>query len=206
MTDFLENGSISSFFNSSQYLKMTPTDKCKIIFGISVTMNTLHENNMLNIDLENSKILLDNNLEPKLNIFSISKYLSNRADYEISNFNSICTAPEISVGFNEEYDFSADVYSFAMFLYSMLSKGNFIFAKSTSSRLERIYIEKRPKRPYNIPDNYWELIQQCWSNIPISRPTFEEITNALLNDQFSLIEVGVTTDFDILHEYQNRFE
>lgn len=37
----------------------------------------------------------------------------------------------------------------------------------------------RPKRPNNIPDHYWELIQKCWKQNPDERPTFEEITEIL---------------------------
>ena len=64
----------------------------------------------------------------------------------------------------------------------------------------------RPKRPENIPDHYWDLIQKCWQQNPDDRPTFEEIVNILKDDKYALEEFGVKTDLEQLHEYQKRID
>lgn len=55
---------------------------------------------------------------------------------------------------------------------------------------------KRPDRPENIPDHYWELIQLCWKEKPEELPTFEEITKLLKSDKFALKEFGMKTNLD----------
>ena len=65
---------------------------------------------------------------------------------------------------------------------------------------------KRPKRPENIPDSYWELIQKCWKQDYKSRPTFEELVEELKQDKYAIEEYGMKTNLDELHEYQKRID
>ena len=51
----------------------------------------------------------------------------------------------------------------------------------------------RPARKENIPDVYWELIQQCWKQDPNDRLTFDEIVEILRNDKYALEEFGMRT-------------
>lgn len=65
---------------------------------------------------------------------------------------------------------------------------------------------KRPYRPELIPDVYWELIQKCWCQNPEDRLTFEDITNMLRSDKYTLEELGMKTNLDQQHGYQNRID
>lgn len=65
---------------------------------------------------------------------------------------------------------------------------------------------KRFKRPKNLPDQYWELIERCWDDVPLHRPTFDEIVEELKNDKYAIEEYGMKTNLDELHEYQKRID
>ena len=64
----------------------------------------------------------------------------------------------------------------------------------------------RPKKPEECPDVYWELIQDCWKQLPSERLTFDQIIEKLKDDKYALEEYGVKTDLDQLHEYQERIK
>ena len=99
---------IDKYFSSDELeTKINPTIRCKIIFGVAETMRKLHMKNILNIDLRSNNILLDN-FEPKINLFSLI-------------LNHLYIAPEVIDNCGDDYDFPADVYSFAIFLYRMFS-------------------------------------------------------------------------------------
>lgn len=98
--------------SGSNYDKMNPTIRSKIIFGVAVAMNCLHENNFISDNLSLSNIYLDENFEPKIINCNLS-YI----------FDLLYLSPEV---FNGTYRFikEVDVYAFAMVIYRMFSKEN----------------------------------------------------------------------------------
>lgn len=47
------------------------------------------------------------------------------------------------------------------------------------------------------------MIQKCWKQIAKERPSFDEIVNELKD---AINELGIKTNLEELHEYQNRIE
>lgn len=111
-------------------------------------------------------------------------------------------APEF---IEDEKTFSSNVYSFAIILYQLFSF-NFKFVGKHHSHYNNFRNRERLERPENIPDSYWNLINQCWAHDPEVRPTFEEIVERLKSDEFVIEEFGMKTDLDQIHDYQNRIE
>ena len=77
------------------------------------------------------------------------------------------------------------------------------FERNFEQRIER---GERFKRPKEIPDHYWDLIQICWKNDPSERPSFNEIVKILKEDKYAIEEFGMKTNLDKLHEYQSRID
>ena len=116
-------------------------------------------------------------------------------------------APEI-LSQNDHYDITIDVYAYGMILYQMFTSKLYC-ADRKPVRYPQHFVIKichghRPQRPENIPDSYWNLINQCWAHDPEVRPTFEEIVERLKSDEFVIEEFGMKTDLDQIHDYQNR--
>ena len=168
-----------------------------ILVGISKGMKYLHDRNIIHRDLKPDNILLDENFHPKISDFGLSK----RFEFGNSSYQSkvgIGTpeymAPEV---WNTNYNRKADVYSFGILMYETITG-----------------LDPRPALNNNIiPDfnikienKLKNLILKCLSNNPKNRPSFEEITNYLKNDEYVLEEFGLTTDLDQLHEYQKRID
>jgi serine/threonine protein kinase len=100
-------------------------------------------------------------------------------------------------GAKVEYDEKADVYSFGIVLWEMLTLG-FPFDEFLSNpsytytnpngalvfneTMIKRAIEKdqlRPSLPSSCPEMLKELVCKCWSHSPSDRPTFESITEQL---------------------------
>lgn len=88
------------------------------------------------------------------------------------------TAPE-SLGHqaDEEAKFtgSADVYSFGLVCYEILSAKLPFEGTPLATLSERIKAGERPKLPSYCPDYLAECIQQCWVSVPGERPAFADI-------------------------------
>ena len=192
--------------------KMNPTIRSKIIFGVACTMKQLHARNVFHRNLKNADILLDDNFEPKIGSFVISRFLSSPEKYYGIAGTPQYTAPEIYLDKETSdgyYGFPVDVYAYSIFLYFMFStEYQLPNIKKLTAKIfaSKICEGQRPLRPKSIPDNYWNLIQQCWSQDPNDRPTFAEITEILKNDSYAIEEFGMKTDLELLHEYQNRID
>jgi serine/threonine protein kinase len=94
-------------------------------------------------------------------------------------------APEVASG---HYDSKADVYSFGLILYEIVS-GTGVFSDD-AKKLQLFYDMVKGKRP-DIPENVIpftrKLIERCWSESPTERPSFSEIWKSLQEVKFKII-------------------
>lgn len=84
-------------------------------------------------------------------------------------------APE--VGSPQGYDFPADVYSFAILLWQILTTKIPFEAElsSTTQDPAKLIKERRPSLKYIENAQIQALLEACWAANPDDRPTFTEI-------------------------------
>lgn len=97
-------------------------------------------------------------------------------------------APEVLIDpHNCRYNRATDMYSFGMVLWEIASDGAVPFSDTRFDFevREKVLVEQRP--PINpvqrCPDNFAELIRQCWSQNPLHRPSAShaaEVLNLIL--------------------------
>ena len=81
---------------------------------------------------------------------------------------------------HERYDYAADVYSFGLLLWEMISRERPFDAKSPIEAAGAVALEgKRPPFPEGIPLNVRTLIEGCWAEQSIERMKIEQIIESI---------------------------
>jgi serine/threonine protein kinase len=158
----------------------------------------LHDMHVAHLDLKPDNVLMKPNsiTRGKLNFV---RYLVKLADYGTSNIEvpskileeqkcyrvgtTKYMAPEIIQQKLESHAslFQADVWSFAMTCSEILSQSApFCDFMQTKDILEKIKEFERPELPTNC-EELTRLIEECWVEDPLQRPTFPEICDKLID-------------------------
>lgn len=219
VTKFMPNGSLDKFIRnyhlpndskdtSDKYNHFTPTKISICIFGIAATMAKLHSKQIMHRDLKDLNVLLDENYEPVLADFGLSRDISS-GNFEITNKigSPFYMAPEL-FGYND-YSFPTDVYAFGIFVYNFfVPSSTFTFSNKVKPRsLNQISNNVKNSVRYMKPtcdiftESYWNLIEDCWKQNDNERPSFQDIVKRLQRADF---QHCVGTDVGELNEYQRR--
>ncbi|XP_078168790.1 serine/threonine-protein kinase 12-like isoform X2 [Carex rostrata] len=193
VTEYLPKGDLRTFLGRKGALKTSLA--VKFALDIARGLNYLHEHKpeaIIHRDLEPSNILRDDSGHLKVADFGISKMLKwrkVRENHPVNFQNSDCryVAPEVFR--NEEYDVKVDVFSFALILHEMIEGCPPFSAKENNEVSKAITSKERP--PFTAPLKHYayglkELIEECWSEDPASRPYFKEIVRRLTEIQANI--------------------
>jgi hypothetical protein len=187
ISEYVGGGSLSDVFQSIENVRdwWTPTQKVIVILGIVLGMKYIHSKDILHRDLRPENILFDDDRYVRIaglrssRLFDISSSMTRRG-------GSLYLAPELESG---HYGKSADVYSFGLILFEILS-GVRVCACSKSPKNTFIELREgwRPVIPEIISKVCRELIEKCWSEDVTSRPSFEEIWETIEGSEFILVD------------------
>ena len=193
VTEYLPNGSLNDLIKLERQSRAgdywNETRKLITIYGIASAMDFLHSNKIIHRDLKPDNILMDEHLIPKIADFGLSKIQHSKESMTMQSSANIkgtpiYIAPEIWE--NLEYTPACDVYSFGMIVYEIITNDEpYPSCANMFSLLSMVKNGERPIFRSPPPDAYKDLIELCWDNNPLNRPTFEEI----------LLELRENTDF-----------
>jgi len=81
---------------------------------------------------------------------------------------------------HEKYSFQADVYSFALVLWQLITHEEPFQGRSQIEAAGLVALEHtRPPLPAGLPNELRQLIEESWCDCPEKRPSFQEICNRL---------------------------
>jgi len=173
---------LKSFFGSKKVKSEDiPQEKLTVIHDISSAMNYLHKRNIIYRDIKPENFGFTINNEIKLFDFGLSKELSSCKKTEDGTYKltgGIGTqrymAPEVLR--HERYNFSADVYSFTVLLWEILTLKRPFEGFSSEQHFQLVgngtYRPSISKK-YSTPVK--RLLEDGWSSNLHNRPSFEEI-------------------------------
>jgi MAP/microtubule affinity-regulating kinase len=181
VTEFMPRGSLSEIESQEGEL-YDDTQKSIIAFGVAAGMKYVHSMHVCHRDLKAENIFLDENLEPKIADFGMSKFI----DPGLQNSGTMGTpfymAPEL-FDIRSQPSYPLDVFAYAVVLLSMLTSGRLVMGNSNPSNIQLYMREvcrgKRLSIPESAPGPLRELIDICWANMPEDRLTFEQIVDDL---------------------------
>ena len=155
----------------------------RIVSGVTGGMLCLHTNGLTHGDLKSPNILLDHRGDVKLTDFGLAVHESTvstprSAQSKVAVEGTFrWMAPEVArrLGFRKP----ADVYSFAMVLFELLTH-QLPFADMAALHAVAIVSVHgaRPPLPVGTPAPIVALILRCWSEDPNDRLSFEDIEQA----------------------------
>jgi hypothetical protein len=168
-----------------------------ILLQIAEAMNYLHENGVMHRDLKANNVLINvvegpdgqlssSSVQAKLTDFGQSKLKPHDSRYTTPMVGATrWRAPEVfEVEENrEKYTKSADVYSFSMLCFEVLT-GDLPFKdKPLVTLLQSIRDGVRPQLPDKkyCPDYLSALIEKCWATNAVERPQFPVILQLLID-------------------------
>jgi serine/threonine protein kinase len=184
ISPFIEGGSLQSVLEQVRHGKppewWTFTAQVIILFGVAAGFQELHEHRVIHRDLNPLNVLLDNNHEPKIAGFSLSRFVPPGTDL-LKNTGTmgspLFAAPEVADG--KPYDFRSDVFSFGLMIYAVLT-GAEPFQEANAVDINTAKIGgTRPQFPPDVPARIVSLANSCWDGDPERRPRFREIIEEL---------------------------
>ncbi|CAD8066258.1 unnamed protein product [Paramecium sonneborni] len=184
ITEYLEEGSLFDHLHK----KKTHIDQkalMQIVEDIALGMNYLHGRKVMHCDLKSSNVLIDQNWNVKLCDFGLSR-INKKIDHKVKGAR-IGTpnwmAPEIMRG--EPYQEKADVYSFGMILWEIITQ---LIPYEGLSQTQIIGSVGYGQDQVIIPSNsnppiLSQLAKKSLKKNPEERPTFADIVNEIQKGQ-----------------------
>jgi serine/threonine protein kinase len=177
--DYAENGSLRNYLDK-YYNELSWNNKINYLYSIAYGLRNIHENELIHRDLHIGNILRLKNLTCITDMG-----LCKPADYNASENikNKIYgvlpyIAPEILRG--QSYTKAADVYSFGIIMYEVISGLSPYHNVSHDNNLAiRICKGLRPRFNIKVPSLIVHLIKRCLDANPLNRPKTEEINKTL---------------------------
>jgi len=151
----------------------------QIALDIANGLAYLHRNDVIHRDVKPENIMLDKDQRAKVADFGLSCYASGAAaEFTAETGTYRYMAPEVMR--HERYSFPADVYSFALVCYTLLSrKPPFEDSTPLQAAMAVARQDARPKLSANLPKQLVDLVTRCWAKNPTNRPDFEEVMTEL---------------------------
>ncbi|CAD8166913.1 unnamed protein product [Paramecium pentaurelia] len=185
ITEYLEEGSLFDHLHK----KKTHIDQkalMQIVEDIALGMNYLHGRKVMHCDLKSSNVLIDQNWNVKLCDFGLSR-INKKIDHKINKGARIGTphwmAPEIMRG--ESYQEKADVYSFGMILWEIITQQIPYEGLSQTQIIGSVGYgqDQVPIPSHSNPPILLQLAKKCLKKNPDERPTFADIVNEIQQGQ-----------------------
>jgi len=187
VTELMPRGSVYDILHDEK-LQLSMSQRMKMAKDVANGMNWLHMRDPIFIhrDLKSANLLVDQNWNVKVSDFGLS-YIKQSSVSERGNFGSIGTplwmAPEVLL--NKSYNESADLYSFGIVLWELLTRHDpFPNIDNFDTMVQSVCVNKeRPIIPDDCPPTLKKLITDCWSPQPEARPTFSELLRTNVFDK-----------------------
>ncbi|KAK9944258.1 hypothetical protein M0R45_009832 [Rubus argutus] len=177
VTEYMSGGSVYDYLHKQKGVFKLPS-LLKVAIDVSKGMTYLHQNNIIHRDLKAANLLMDENEVVKVADFGVARVKSQSGVMTAETGTYRWMAPEVIE--HKPYDHKADVFSFAIVLWELLT-GKLPYEYLTPLQAAVGVVQKglRPTIPKHTHPKLTELLEKCWQQDPALRPDFSEIIEML---------------------------
>jgi len=175
ITEFMPLGSLNKILHDRN-LSLEWGLCLRIAMDVSRGLNYLHKSDpvIIHRDLKSYNLLVDENFKVKVCDFGLAKFLNQQSGNMTSCGTPAWTAPEVLR--NEHYTEKADIYSFGIVLWELITREEPHHGMSPFQVVFSVGSQGvRPTIPMSCPSDFRTLIEECWDENPDQRPSFDEI-------------------------------
>ena len=186
LTEFVSQGNLSTLLSSK---KLNTEVKKKIILDTAEALLFLHSNSILHRDIKAENLLVVSTLKEAIVNVKLTDFGTARSTTEqvTSKFTKGVGTPiymAVEILKNETYEKSADVYSFGVLMWNIMTQEEPYKEMTHSWDIAEFVLQgKRLPIPADCPALLRDLITKCWAQNPQDRPTMKEIVSVLSNDE-----------------------
>jgi serine/threonine protein kinase len=185
VSEYLPKGDLEKMLRDPN-VHLSLYTRMKMARDAALGMNWLHCSNpqFIHRDLKSSNLLVDENGRVKVCDFGLSQIKQvgkNLRDRDTAKGTPLWMAPEVMQF--KEFNEKADVYSFGIVLWEILTRKE-PFAHHNDFEVFRraVCVEnERPEIPPDTEPSLRQLIESCWVADPNRRPSFKQIIDQLDN-------------------------
>ncbi|KAK2974870.1 hypothetical protein RJ640_020785 [Escallonia rubra] len=177
VTEFMSGGSVYDFLRKQKGILKLPA-LLKVAIDVSKGMNYLHQNNIIHRDLKAANLLMDENEVIKVADFGVARVQAQSGVMTAETGTYRWMAPEVIE--HRPYDHKADVFSFGIVLWELLT-GKLPYEQMSPLQAAVGVVQKRlrPTIPSHTNPKIVELLESCWEQEPSLRPEFSQIIDTL---------------------------
>ncbi|KAG2349257.1 kinase-like protein [Suillus weaverae] len=207
-----ENGNLTTYL-AHQGETLTLVRRFQILKDIIAGLQYLHTNSVIHGNLSAANVLIDSNATACIVDFGLSPMYSSVAAALDASWTSTpkgnmqWMAPELLV---EQEDDSptrpseqSDMYSFGGIMLQVLTnKAPYYYLLHDASIILCVAKSQTPSRSRypELPEQYWQLIEQCWSTDPRERPSTEKVDGQIKNEFQALSRASQNPRLAVLHD------
>ncbi|CAO2147763.1 unnamed protein product [Urochloa humidicola] len=176
ITECMSRGSLLDFLHKEHNVLDLPTI-LKYALDVCRGMSYLHEKDIIHRDLKSANLLLGKDNVVKVADFGLARFQDEGGEMTAETGTYRWMAPEVIN--HQPYDNKADVYSFGIVLWELMTSKIPYTTLSPLQAAVGVRQGLRPQLPENAHPRLLNLMQRCWETVPSDRPTFTDIITEL---------------------------
>ncbi|MER7759258.1 serine/threonine-protein kinase [Streptomyces sp. NPDC097619] len=159
----------------------TPVAASLLTAQIADALAASHADGVVHRDLKPANVLLDESggqMRPMLTDFGIARLADSPGLTRTHEFvgTPAYVAPESAEG--RPQTSAVDIYGAGILLYELVT-GRPPFAGGTALEVLHRHLSEEPRRPTNVPEPLWTVIERCLRKEPDERPSAQSLARAL---------------------------
>ncbi|XP_073265641.1 serine/threonine-protein kinase STY46 isoform X4 [Populus alba] len=177
ITEFMSGGSMYDFLRK-QKGSLSLQSLLRVAIDVSKGMHCLHQNNIVHRNLKSANLLMDENGVAKVADFGVARVRDQSGVMTAETGTYRWMAPEVIE--HKPYDHKADVFSFGIVLWELLTgKLPYEHLSPLQAAVGVVQQGLRPSIPSHSHPKLAELLDRCWQQDQSLRPDFSEILELL---------------------------